>query len=218
MVAAAPPFGAASVTGIDMDRELIRRAQSHLSFQGSRIQPGRQTELTRDSMHYFPVSSVLDHGHQPPSQGGSEQDQALFPNNVSFACEDWAVHLPSPFSTGERKYDTILALSVIKWIHLQHHDTGLRRFFLKCNLSLRLGGHLVLEIQPWQSYEKAIKPNKSPHLAENLALLEIRPEEHFDSLLEELGLAMVATSDALPRRISIYQKVKDLHEELAFHA
>lgn len=182
------------------------------------MKPGRQTELTRDTMHYFPISSVLDHGHQPPRQDGSEQGQVFFPNNVSFACEDWALHVPSSSSSDQCRYDTVLALSVVKWVHLQHLDTGLRRFFIKCNLSLRLSGHLVLEIQPWQSYERAVKPKKSPQLAENLARLNIRPEEHFNGLLEELGLAMVATSDALPRRISIYQKVKDLHGELTSEA
>lgn len=176
------------------------------------MKPGRPTELTHDSMHYFPVSSVLDHGHRPLRQEDDEGERVSFPNNVKFVCEDWALHLSSP-SNGQRRHDTVLALSVVKWIHLQHLDTGLRRFFTKVNFSLRLGGHFVLEIQPWQSYEKAIKPNKSPHLAENLVRLEIRPEQHFDGLLEELGLAKVATSDALPRRISIYRKVKDISDE-----
>lgn len=195
-----------------MDRELIRRAQSHLSFQSSRIKPGRPTELTQDTMHYFPVSSVLDHGHRPLRQNVGEREQLSFPNNVSFACEDWALHLASS-ATGQRRYDTVLALSVVKWIHLQHLDTGLRRFFTKCSLVLHLGGHLVLEIQPWKSYENAIKPNKSPHLAENLAQLKLRPEDHFDDLLQELGLVRAATSDDLPRRISIYRKVEDLQGE-----
>jgi 7SK snRNA methylphosphate capping enzyme len=122
---------------------------------------------------------------------------------VQFFSADWLAsadrHISGP-------YDVILALSVIKWIHLEHLDEGVRDFFRKCATCLRPGGHLVIELQAWDSYEKAIRPNHSPHFSENLKKLVYRPETTFDSLLEEQGLILCASSTALPRPINVYRK------------
>ncbi|KAI9812673.1 MAG: hypothetical protein M1826_002795 [Phylliscum demangeonii] len=295
----ATTFHAGRVTGIDLDPDLIRRAWSHLSFHQSRMlrrtkEPQRPAASSAAgegpasySDHcYFPLSSVLDHGHRPqcvpgldPRQrrgpddcdwdhakgggdgggdgddGGDDNDdeeeeeaaegteesaQARFPHNVSFVCEDWAAApVPSDHANaaaaagggrGRRRrrphrrkptendddddhhhhqYDTILALSVVKWIHLQHLDAGLRRFLARCHAVLRPGGELVLEIQPWSSYEKAVRPNKAPHLAPNLARLTLRPDRVcLDALLAEMGFALLAEAEEdLPRRIAVYRRL-----------
>jgi 7SK snRNA methylphosphate capping enzyme len=100
----------------------------------------------------------------------------------------------------------ILALSVIKWIHLEHRDAGLKAFFQKCSSSLRTGGYLVVELQAWDSYQKAVRPNHAPHFQETLKELELRPETSFDPLLANQGLHLCASSDALPRCINVYRK------------
>ena len=100
----------------------------------------------------------------------------------------------------------ILALSVIKWIHLEHLDEGLRTFFKKCATCLRSGGYLAVELQTWDSYEKAVRPNHSPHFSENLKQLVYRPETSFDGLLEEHGFRLYTSSSELPRRINVYCK------------
>ncbi|KAI9883124.1 MAG: hypothetical protein M1823_005108 [Watsoniomyces obsoletus] len=212
VVQLASSFEAESVTGIDVDRNLIRRAQHHLSFQRSRAKVIRVDETADSEVefvidpYYFPISSVLDHGHRPPP-GPDEEDPLMgWLTNVEFRVEDWAADVPSGSWQQEGSYDTILALSVVKWIHLAHLDDGLRRFFGRCACALRHKGFLVIELQPWTSYEKAVRPKKSPHLAGNLKRIEIRPDD-FGSILQDLGLTEVVITYELARSIHIYQKL-----------
>jgi 7SK snRNA methylphosphate capping enzyme len=123
---------------------------------------------------------------------------------VNFFTADWVVTTNRDIS---ESYHVILALSVIKWIHLEHLDEGLRRFFRKCASSLRSGGYLAIELQPWESYQKAVRPNHAPHFKQTLADLKYRPETAFGELLEAEGLHLCASSNALPRRIDVYRKV-----------
>jgi 7SK snRNA methylphosphate capping enzyme len=126
---------------------------------------------------------------------------------VEFFCEDWAT---SKNDKTSGPFDVILALNVVKWIHLQHLDQGLETFFRKCASSLKAGGYFVIEVQPWKSYLSAIHPKKAPHFKGNLELLKHRPETSYTELLEQNGLIHVATSEELPRRISVYRKEEEL--------
>lgn len=62
-------------------------------------------------------------------------------------------------------------------------------------------------MQSYDSYKKAVRSNKAPHLKPNLENLRVKPED-FDAILEEKGLRLVETYTALPREIKIYQKLK----------
>ncbi|KAI9799055.1 MAG: hypothetical protein M1833_004249 [Piccolia ochrophora] len=198
-------FQGASLTAADIDEDLIRQAWGHLSFQWSRSKPA--SPLTLQTANYFPVSAVLDHGHrpQPSNRGNLDTARSMsFPDNVYFTCEDWIVSSRDP---ADDPYDIILALSVLKWIHLHHLDGGVRKFFRKAGACLRSGGLLIIEIQPWTSYEKAIKPKKAPALASNFEKLKLRPDD-FDGLLEAEGFNRVATIDDLPRSVWLYEKIR----------
>lgn len=145
-------FNAKSVTGIDIDEGLLDNARSHLSFRYSRIYqpPPASDEVsrtpprhvpppasTRDRANYFPISSIQEHGHLPfpehvgtSEDGEGDQDGRALPFNVTFKNEDWGVlriHEKPPQGLGKvhtEQYDVILALSVIKWLHLEHGDEG----------------------------------------------------------------------------------------------
>lgn len=70
--------------------------------------------------------------------------------NVWFRCEDLASSEHTPQSL-----DTILCLSVTKWVHLNQGDEGLKRLFAKVKEALVPGGWFILEPQPWKSYKQA---------------------------------------------------------------
>lgn len=65
---------------------------------------------------------------------------------------------------------------------------------------------MIIELQTWESYEKAVRPGKAPHFATNFKKLQHRPETTFDGLLADEGLVLCASTNALPRPIKLYRK------------
>jgi 7SK snRNA methylphosphate capping enzyme len=200
---AAFDFQAATVTGVDVDPKLVGQAEKLFALRASRVRP--PTSDSQRVVDWFPISAVLTHGYriEPESKISSAPAPSIQPR-VSFVSADWVVTTDRDIA---ESYDVILALSVIKWIHLEHLDHGLVTFFAKCASSLRSGGYLVIELQTWESYEKAIRPNHAPHFEQTLKELKFRPETSFDDLLASEGLHLCASSNALPRRINVYRKV-----------
>ncbi|XP_024520517.1 probable RNA methyltransferase At5g51130 [Selaginella moellendorffii] len=82
-------------------------------------------------------------------------------------------------------YDTILCLSISKWIHLNWGDEGLLKFFAKVFKELRPGGRLVLEPQPWESYSK--KRRVSEVTRKNFQRIKLRPDNFPSILTEKIG-------------------------------
>jgi len=164
-------YNAKSVTGIDIDEDLLDHARLHLSFRYSRLYPtlaisrmklpkdaypsqSAPPEAMRDRLNYFPVSSIQKHGYLPYAGhvagcGDSQEDSKnwggvtpSFPLNVTFRKEDWgafSVHEEATHNgqvkVPKEEYDVILALSVIKWLHLEHGDNGrcISTFLHNCN-------------------------------------------------------------------------------------
>lgn len=199
-------FHAASVTGVDIDPKLVDQAEKLLALRSSRAH--LPTGKSQNVVDYYPISAVLTHGYrvEPKSNVSRVSSPASTTSDwpcVKFVSADWVASADRAISG---PYDVILALSVIKWIHLEHLDEGVNTMFSKCATCLRSGGHLIIELQTWDSYEKAVRPNHSPHFTENLKQLVYRPETSFEGLLAEQGLRLIASSTDLPRCINVYRK------------
>jgi 7SK snRNA methylphosphate capping enzyme len=194
------------VTGVDIDPKLVRQAEKLFALRASRVRP--PTGDSQRVVDWFPISAVLTHGYRiepenSTSRSASSASALSTWPRVSFVSADWAVTTNQDIA---ESYDVILALSVIKWIHLEHLDQGLETFFAKCASSLRSGGYMAIELQAWDSYEKAVRSNHAPHFEQTLKKLKFRPETSFDGLLASAGLHLCASSDVLPRRIIVYRK------------
>jgi 7SK snRNA methylphosphate capping enzyme len=183
------------VTAVDVDPALVSKARSHASFIQSRRRDGKGSEA-----HYYPVSSVIAHGHRR-RDGGEEEEEA------SFRVEDWGSEEGEgqDGSLGE-KYDVLLALSVVKWVHLTWLDEGLVRFFARVHDALEVGGYFVFAPQDWKSYGSAVRKNRA--LKGRLDELKVRPGE-FGDMLTGLGFVLVCRfggESGLSREVFVYRK------------
>ncbi|KAK1257346.1 putative RNA methyltransferase [Acorus gramineus] len=95
------------------------------------------------------------------------------------------------------KYDTVVCFSVTKWIHLNWGDDGLIMLFTNIWRVLRPGGILVLEPQPWKSYQKNHQVSETATYNFHNILF---PPDHFqDILLDKIGFRTVENiTNALP--------------------
>ncbi|KAJ3372894.1 hypothetical protein GGF31_001431 [Allomyces arbusculus] len=159
--------------GIDLDGHLIRDAARHAHHQYS-LAGGPD-----DEPGYFPDAMVAIHGITPlPDEWGKDgylvsslseasdlvdrarkhvrwgEDAggAVLPDTLRFATADVA---KDDLSALSGQFDTILALSVTKWIHLHGRDNGIREFFRTVNRLLVPGGAFIVEPQPFDSYLKS---------------------------------------------------------------
>ncbi len=88
--------------------------------------------------------------------------------------------------------DTVLCLSVTKWVQLNGGDAALVALFDRLRDVLAPGGLLILEPQPWRSYRKALQKRGVAAELHSTALseLRLRPEE-FPSYLSGHGFRLV---------------------------
>ncbi|KAI9095465.1 Bicoid-interacting protein 3-domain-containing protein, partial [Phlyctochytrium arcticum] len=190
-------MGPRIIEGVDIDIGLVRKARGQLVHRGS-IAREEGADLDEvegggdamdvvaetqgpdlDSYDYFPESAIYSYSeipliHHPTASATPDtQPSPSFPSNVTFRCGDW-LHEPNP-SSSDQIYDTLLALSVNKWIHLNHGDAGLKLFFRKSLNSLKKGGIFILEVQPFTSYRKR-GLNLTEEMSNHYRQIKLKPE------------------------------------------
>ena len=128
-VEVAKKFAPRYIIGIDMDDDLVGKANS------------RVRNLALHSKATFMVPRALATGQLKESKKGMD----LFPKNVKFVCWDIMNDDEKGYALGDMEYDTIMCMSVVKWIHLNNGDEGLIKFFRRLHGLCILGvGSLLL--------------------------------------------------------------------------
>jgi hypothetical protein len=92
-----------------------------------------------------------------------------------------------------QRFDVITCMSVTKWIHLNHGDTGIAHFFKACYEMLNEGGLLIVEPQPWRSYQRRrhVSPMVRSRFEEGPEMIRLRPECFAESALPAAGFRAV---------------------------
>ncbi|KAE8687532.1 putative RNA methyltransferase [Hibiscus syriacus] len=194
----AKKYNCGSILGIDIDSGLVQEAIWHLrkfvktESAEKKNTNGSNVKVVQDvngSEECATKSSNEGSSNNPNHNSSGERNLS---DIVSFREENfvWS-QLP------DKQYDTVLCLSVTKWIHLNWGDDGLITAFSKIWRLLRPGGVFVLEPQPWNSYEKNRKVSETT--ASNYHDIKYRPDSFREILLDKIG----------------FRKVEDLTSELS---
>uniref|UniRef100_A0A6G1SMM6 RNA methyltransferase n=1 Tax=Aceria tosichella TaxID=561515 RepID=A0A6G1SMM6_9ACAR len=116
-----------------------------------------------------------------------------FPNNILFVEHNYVLAKDELVDKQEAFFDTIVCLSVTKWIHLNYRDDGLKRFFKRMYNHLNEGGLLILEAQPFDNYHR--KKKLSDRLRLNFNSIKFKPDQFDEFLLsDQVGFKQIIYS------------------------
>ncbi|XP_078439618.1 S-adenosyl-L-methionine-dependent methyltransferases superfamily protein [Wolffia australiana] len=178
-ISIAKKFGCQKILGVDIDTGLIEAAQWNLR-KAARTQ---SQPLTSNGERPLDNQITLSPGQGKvgPLEGEFQVNKGLLPEQVSFQ----AANILDTMRSSIEVYDTILCLSVTKWIHLNWGDDGLISLFVKIWRLLRPGGISLLEPQPWSSYTR--NRGVSEVAKRNYSQIAFTPDCFRDLLLDKIG-------------------------------
>ncbi|KAF0901123.1 hypothetical protein E2562_037980 [Oryza meyeriana var. granulata] len=204
----ATKFKCQSILGVDIDSGLIETANWNLRRM-SRLDKvaveNTKVHKSSDSpSESCPEKVALEISNEDISNGSHHDIFEV----VSFCRENFVESM----SKSSEQYDTIVCLSVTKWIHLNWGDDGIITLFVKIWRLLRPGGVFIMEPQPWTSYRR----NRlvSEVAKENFNSILIHPDKFREILLDKIGFRsvevvtdkLVGAATGFDRPIEVYHK------------
>lgn len=124
----------------------------------------------------------------------SDANGESFPFNIEFKSGSYVLAHENLLELEVEQFDTIMCLSVTKWMHLNCGDAGLKLAFRRMYKQLVPGGRLILEAQDWKSYKR--RKSLTPSIAANYRSIKLFPEKFDEYLLgKEIGFRKVFTID-----------------------
>ncbi|KAK9071970.1 hypothetical protein SSX86_008401 [Deinandra increscens subsp. villosa] len=172
----AKKFGCQKIVGLDIDSSRVEEAHWNLRRIVKMSESKKHQTIDKSDITTDPADKT---GRLEISEDCSAS--YLF-DRVSFWKENFIFGQSTP---GDKAYDTILCLSVTKWIHLNWGDEGLITLFSKVWRLLKPGGVFILEPQPWKSY---ISNRQVSEVAStNYKNIKIFPQQFLEILLDKIG-------------------------------
>ena len=192
------------VLGVDLDYTLINKAVEQWETWEKKHRRGQEAKLLMEEIAQLPLS------YRQLFQSSGDYDALLslqddfkgprFPANVNFEVRNIVSDgFPS------QAFDTILCLSILKWIQLNWGDDGVKSLLQGAYEALSPGGFLVLEVQEWSGYKKL--KNQCMRFRSHYDQIRLRPAE-LPAYILSLGFALhsvSAVSDSRP--VYVYRKL-----------
>lgn len=224
-------FSPKFIVGIDIDAKIISMANKdlHLHLEDGLIKPSNDLRLKEISQYCLTDNQNPEVEQNPSSQSSCDQYPILnyvnsgpiassklvegcqFPNNLIFVEHNYVPSNDELVSRQKSHFDTIICLSVTKWIHLNYCDDGLRRFFKRVYNHLKPDGLFILEAQPIDNYSR--RKRTSDRLKANFYSIKFKPEDFDSYLLNDVGFRQIIYESkteheckGFKRPIKVFQK------------
>ncbi|CAH2070495.1 unnamed protein product [Thlaspi arvense] len=200
----AKKFGCRSILGVDIDSRCVEDAHWHLR-KFARTENSAKPNEKKSNSEGSKEQSVSQSNGETKTDGAETKDLSQV---VSFQKENFV----QTRNLDNNRYDTILCLSVTKWVHLNWGDDGLITLFSKIWRLLNPGGIFVMEPQPWKSYESNRRVSETASM--NYRNIVLRPDRFQEILLDKIGFRTVedltsslsGASKGFDRQILAFQK------------
>lgn len=142
----------------------------------------------------------------------AELSSGCFPSNIYFVEHNYVPARDELASEQQACFDTIVCLSVTKWIHLNYRDAGLKRFFKRIYNHLKPGGLFVLEVQPFDNYGRRKK--MSDRLRANYYTIKFKPTQFDEYLLgKEVGFKRILASTTTEHQCAGFKRPLKVFEK-----